>query len=705
MRASRLRRRHIRANVRVSIVRMPARFSLALALALGAVVVAATATAAFAPAPTLVRAQSAPAFEVADCAALLVPETDNPLNALLPAPDEHMRCGYVSVPESHASADGRTLRLAVVVLEATGDARKADPLFMLQGGPGGGTIDTYQILMRNQTIRAQHDIVLFDQRGTGKSQPALKCHESYDAAVRNAEIRLSPEEEQRIYETAVAQCHTRLIEEGIRLNAFNSFENARDIDDVRIALGYEKINLYGVSYGTQLAQHAMREIPAALRSVILDGVVRLPGSFVIDAAHSENRAVTEFFSACAADATCARDYPHLEQTFYDLVTQLDQRPLRMRVDDPNTGNTHSMFLDGLTLQGMLFQSLYSSEIIPLLPRMIYDLQAGNTGLAGNVASLFAFDDSVAQGMYLSIICAEDANFDPHQVSAPDLRPQIAAAAVKDAQSLLDSCRTWNVEALPAVANEPVSSTIPTLLLNGRFDPITPPSNGIAVASTLGASYVFTFPTSAHGAFPMNDCANGITQAFIARPDQQPDGTCIDPGASIAFVGKNSLIPVPVVGQMLNAPSTARQRQFLALAAAMLVLLSGIVLMPLGWLTRLLLGRRSSRPMPFAARVMPWAAALYTFGIIVFVGGIFGAAIAAIAGNDYSFLGGVTSDILPLFSLLPVLAILTGVILWGVVAGWRSGTWGILRRLYRSALALAAIVASIVLVVWGMFNAL
>ncbi|MCX6018951.1 MAG: alpha/beta hydrolase, partial [Chloroflexi bacterium] len=263
----------------------------------------------------------------------------------------------------------------------------------------------------------------------------------------------------------------------------------------------------------------------------------------------------------------------------------------------------------------------------------------------------------------------------------------------------------NVAALPAPANEPVRSDIPTLVLNGRFDPITPPSNGAAVAATLSAAYVFTFPNSAHGAFPMNDCADGITQAFIARPDQQPDGACIDAGASIAFVGKNSLISVPVVGQMLNAPSTTRQQQFLALAAAMLVLLSGIVLMPLGWLLRLLLSRRSSRPMPFAARVMPWAAALYTFGIIVFVGGIFGAAIAAIAGNDYSFLGGVTSDILPLFSLLPVLAILTGVILWGVVAGWRSGTWGILRRLYRSALALAAIVASIVLVVWGMFNAL
>ena len=652
-----------------------------------------------------VHAQSVPTFTPSDCAPLLTPQTDSPWNLLAPDPDERMRCGYVTVPETHGADDARTLRLAVVVLGATGDAPELDPLFLLQGGPGGGTIDTYQLLMRSHAVRTQRDIVLFDQRGTGRSQPFLGCTETYDAAVRTAEDLLSYEEAARTNEQAMLQCRERLAREGVRLDAFDSIENARDIDDVRRALGYEKINLYGVSYGSQLAQHATREIPNALRSVILDAVAPLAESFVAAAARSENRALTEFFAACTAHPVCSIDYPNLEATYFDLIAQLDAAPLRMRVDDPNTGRTYNAWLDGQTLQGLFFQSLYSAELLPLLPRLIIDLRSGDTGFAGNLASLFVFDKSVAHGMYFSVICAEDAGFDPQQLDFSTLRPQISAHAASDAELLLRVCRAWNVAALPPPANEPVRSDIPTLVLNGRFDPITPPSNGAAVAATLSAAYVFTFPNSAHGAFPMNDCADGITQAFIARPDQQPDSTCIDAGGSIAFVGKNSLITVPVVGQMLNAPSTARQQQFLALAAAVLVLLSGIVLMPLGWLLRLLLSRRSSHPMPFAARAMPWAAALYTFGIIVFVGGIFGAAITAAAGNDYSFLVGVTSDILPLFSLLPVLAILAVVILWGVVAGWRSGTWGILRRLYRSALALAAIVASAVLVVWGMFNAL
>lgn len=655
----------------------------------------------FTPFASRVHAQLTPTFSPTGCTTMLAPKTDNPLNALLPAADERMHCGYVTVPETHDANDGRTLQIAVVVLKATGKDLLADPLFLLQGGPGGGTIDTYQARLRSHAIRERRDIVLFDQRGTGRSQPLLRCTEPYDADVRTAEQRLSFEESTRISEEAIAQCRERLTREGVRLDAFDSVENARDIDDVRRALGYQKINLYGVSYGSQLAQHAMRVTPDSLRTVILDAVAPLAGSFVMDVSKSENRALTEFFTACADDSICSRDYPNLEARYFELVAQLDAAPLRVRVDDPNTGRTYQAWLDGQTLQDMFFQTLYSAEILPLLPRLIEDLRAGDTGFAGNILSLFAFDQSVALGMYFSVICAEDVDFDPRSIDTSKIRPQIAEHAVDEAESLLRMCRNWNVSALPSIVNQPVRSAVPTLVLNGRFDPITPPSNGVDAAAELSTSYVFTFSNSAHGAFPMNNCADGVMQAFLAQPNRRPDDTCVREGAAIAFVGKDAIINVPVLGQLLNAPSAARQWEFLALIAALLTLLSGLILLPLGWLVRMLFKRNSRLPMSFATRAMPWAVMLYLVGLLVFIGGLFGAAIMSASEGEYAFLVGVTSDIRPLFTLPPVLAMLAAIVTWGVVSAWRGKAWGISRRIYRSILALATIAGVVVLLRWDL----
>lgn len=669
---------------------------------LGAVMsaVAAAAALAFGPAPQYAHSAQALAFTPADCTALIAPLVDTPLNALLPPPDERMRCGYVTVPETHGASDGRTLELAVVVLGATGEPPHAAPLFVMQGGPGGGSIDTYQSILRNDELRTSRDIVLFDQRGTGKSQPSLRCSETYDLAVRTAELRMTYTETSRASEEALVACRDRLISSGVDLAAFDSIENARDIDDVRRALGYDKIDLYGVSYGSELAQHAMREIPAALRTVVLDAVAPVNGSFLTDAAHSEDRALTAFFSACAADATCAADYPNLETTYLDLVAELDRRPLHIRVDDPNTGSTYSVPLDGASLQEIFFQLLYSKEMLPLLPKLVDDLKRGDVGLAGNLTSLFAFDRSVAQGMYFSVICADDA-VPAETPDMSDLRPQIAERAAQDFTSLRRICRTWAVDPLPAAANEPVRSAIPTLLLNGAFDPITPPQNGVAVAAALENAYVFTFTNTAHGAFPTDPCATNIVRRFLAQPDDRPDHDCIRAAAPLTFVGRDALIPAPVVGQLLTAPSNARQQEFLVLAAATLTLLSSLILLPLGWFIRLIVrGGRRSAPAPFVARVLPWATALHGALTVVFVVGLLGAGIAAAAaGNDYSFLAGVRREWALLFTLPPALVFLTIVMAAGFVAGRRSAAWGVVRTLYRGLLVVAAAGVCVVLALW------
>jgi pimeloyl-ACP methyl ester carboxylesterase len=225
-----------------------------------------------------------------------------------------VECGYLTVPELHANPTGPTLRLAVVVFKSTGPNPAPDPLFMAQGGPGGSTID-FASLMFSSPVREKRDIVLFDQRGTLNSRPNLLCPEVLDNTLTTIEQPLSQEAQLKAEIAAFDACRQRRLAEGINLAAFNSRENAADVESLRLALGYGPINLYGVSYGTLLAQHVMRDFPASLRSVILDAVVSAAVNPYPQVPLSQSRAFAGVFAACAADPACAADYPQLQARF------------------------------------------------------------------------------------------------------------------------------------------------------------------------------------------------------------------------------------------------------------------------------------------------------------------------------------------------------------------------------------------------------
>ena len=185
-----------------------------------------------------------------------------------------IQCGYLTVPEEHADPNGPVLKLAVAIIKRKASAPSPDPFVMAQGGPGGSTIETYaQTLLSKPNFVSDRDIVLFDQRGTKYSTPNLYCTELDQLLADTVEKRLTKDEDEKLSLEALQACKTRLSGESIDLSAFNSLENAADIEDLRIALKYPQINLYGVSYGTLLALHYMQMYPKSLRSVILDGVV------------------------------------------------------------------------------------------------------------------------------------------------------------------------------------------------------------------------------------------------------------------------------------------------------------------------------------------------------------------------------------------------------------------------------------------------
>jgi pimeloyl-ACP methyl ester carboxylesterase len=652
------------------------------------------------------------AFERIDCA-IFLNDNPNPVTQILvnsPALFNNVECGWLSVPEEHSKPEGKVIKLGVMILKATGANNKSDPLIMMQGGPGGSTIQTYWLAMQPSSVRKTRDIVLFDQRGTKNTQPQLKCSELHDLTLRTIEQQLSPEETTKLSEDALATCHTRLLNEGVNLDAFDSIENASDVEALRAALGYDEMNLYGVSYGTLLALHVMRDHPAKIRSVVLDAVVPTQEIFGAAAARSENRSLTEFFSACAADTKCNAGFPNLEKVFYETVDKLNKQPARVRMFDNQTGTTYNnAVVDGNALQQFVFQSLYATPLLPILPQIIYDVSIGNYDSLGNLASLFVFDDSVNIGMYYSVFCAEDSDFDPATVDFTDVRPQIVERAKRDLPSIIRSCKTWNVEQLPKTVDDPVISDIPTLVLNGRFDPITPPQNGQEAAKTLKNSYFFEFPNTGHSAFQSIDCANDIVSNFLKDPSTRPDDDCVKKLTSPKFLGNTEMMRLPIWSRLFlfiqgsGVLSTQNRVEIAALLLGLIVLLSAFILLPLGWLARLVINR--NKPIikpPLTARLVPLLVILNALALIAFLV-LFGAG-AFSQLDHYGFLIGVPRSLAPVFVLPLVSLVLIVLMVIGVIAGWLREGWGALRKLYRGLLMLASIACLVVLALWGMVGA-
>lgn len=635
-----------------------------------------------------------------------------------------VECGYVSVPEEYKNPNGSRIQLAVAVIRSKDPHPKLDPLFMAQGGPGGSTIDTYASrLLSGSRLRADRDLILFDQRGTMYSKPNLMCKEIDQLTLETIEKDLSDDELERLDLEAMAACRKRLEKEEINLSAFDSLENASDIDAIRQALGYSQINLYGVSYGTLLALHAMSQHPEILRSVILDGVVPPQTNFILDSVHSEDRSFTLLFESCQQDPYCNGDFPDLETVFYDVVRKLNQNPARVPMTDPDSGITYDAVVDGDTFMSGLFQMLYASSLIPALPRMIYDARESKFDFFGRIMSILVFDRTMSYGMYYSVLCAEDADFNTEDQDFSNIHPEIARAEKRSASEFLAICKSWNVQSLDSDVDKPVVSAIPTLILSGNFDPITPPSYGDTVARNLSKSNAYIVPTGGHGQAFEDECQDNIILSFLDDPTKAPDTGCLEKMHHPVFTTSANLIDVPGLVQILNLEGT-KGIEMLILLIALLVLGSAVLILPIAWLVNRLrrksfisspaqvsledsLPSISPAPSPrlFLIRYANWMAILTGFILWVFITGLIVVLVEMVMNNDNRLFFGVTAMMRGWF-ILPIIAFLLGLgMLVTCLTAWFNHSWSIWMRMYYSLITSAALTSLFILGKWGILTAL
>lgn len=477
--------------------------------------------------PTSDRARFGAAWQTVDCSTFAVP-------AAVAARSD---CGYVTVPEQHGQPQGRTIQLAVVRTRSTSKAPAADPLFVEQGGPGDSTIGdivdgAFPAYPELPALSRNRDLIFVEERGTRYSRPFLSCPElnAHNIAVAKG---------QRSYTDSswIKVCNDRIKAKGINPSAFNTRENAADIYAVAETLGYPQFNYYGVSYGTLLGQYVIAQADkhrTKLRSVILDGVVRPDIDFNLASSHTISYALRNVFHTCAQDQQCSTTYPNLEQKFLAIVDQLNRKPLPLTLTIPSSKKTFTTQLDGISfLAGIepILARPYSGETArgSSLPRFI---QAASQGDFGWIAApLSDLEPKGAKEMYHTILCARARSIQvtPDQVLPPPY-PQLLPLGIREARAVANACDVLLVEQKPPFVYE--NPDIPTLVLNGAYDPVTPQPYGEAVARNMNTAYVYTFPGVGHGALfaprgmPAEACVTQIAADFLANPKQTPDSRCL-----------------------------------------------------------------------------------------------------------------------------------------------------------------------------------
>ncbi len=446
-----------------------------------------------------------------------------------------VRCGFVAVPEDRALPHGRTVRVAVAVFKNPAAGHHTDPFIFLQGGPGGALISQFGPLVTKKNLTGyvkDRDLVMVDQRGTGYSTPSLSCTEVDKLTVKTLDQNLTSQQSADLQVKATQQCYNRLVASGISLSAYNTIADAADVADVDHALGYESVNIYGVSYGTRLALTIMRTQPRGVRSVILDSVVSPDANQIAGPLSSAKRVYDVLFRGCLLNAACNRAFPHLESTFYRVVTNLNAHPVTIDTTDP-AGKHYTALLNGDSFVGLVFQMLYVTSFIPYLPVTIARADQGDFRVPSAVYGQFVLDFSTNLGLYLSVECGEDGpstNMAQITATAQPLNPVIRSGWLISQLANYRECQLWRVHNLPAAQKQPVVSNIPTLILSGEYDPITPPAQSLRVARTLSRGYRFVFPGMGHGEYlyPLTNikCPYTIASEFLDDPTHAPNATCI-----------------------------------------------------------------------------------------------------------------------------------------------------------------------------------
>ncbi|MDT0557479.1 alpha/beta hydrolase [Ichthyenterobacterium sp. W332] len=433
-------------------------------------------------------------------------------------------CGYVEVPNTWSDLSQGYTKIAYIVFKSKSENPKEDPVVFVQGGPGGNVLPSAH-LYANINLDADRDFILYDQRGIGFSNEICPGLSASFLELMASDITLDKEDEALL--EASSDCIKSLKDQSFKM-AFGTTESAKDLEALRKHLGYKQLNLFGGSYGTRLSMKYMELYPNSVRTAILSGLFP-PEIRLYDKIYTNiNRSIELLFTTCKQDADCNTKYPNLKLEFEAICKALDKQPKTFLIGETNFVINKQDFL--LLLQ----QLLYDRQTIANTPNFIMAFKSGNTEVLSQSIQAFAARLSVINvATYWSVNSLDEKKFKNKSLLQKDAAQYpLLSSGISLFGSDPDVMKHWpsnTADQTPMIA---LKSDIPTLLISGEWDPVTPPSNGEIVLKSLKNGSHVVFPNDGH--CPINLCFFNMAKGFLNNPLEKVDDACAKTPNPIQF---------------------------------------------------------------------------------------------------------------------------------------------------------------------------
>ncbi|HVG29486.1 MAG TPA: alpha/beta fold hydrolase [Pyrinomonadaceae bacterium] len=425
-------------------------------------------------------------------------------------------CGKYEVFEDRAAKAGRKISLNIVMLPALAEKPAPDPIFYFAGGPGAAA-SMYAGAPFMTRLRQHRDVVMVDQRGTGESSP-LRCDFYGDASNMNSYFGETFRSER------VSACRAEL-EKVADLKLYTTHIAMADLDEVREAMGYDKINVNGGSYGSTAALAYLRLYPQRVRAAAVSGVAPVDYKMALPFAKGVEHALDRLFSDCAADAGCGKAFPNLRQEFSEVVARLAKAPATFEATNPFNQQKQRITMTREGFMEHIRAALYLPDVMNYLPLLIHDLAGGDYSRFASISyQVFRqLDEQIARGMHLSVVCSESIPF----ITEEEIKRETAGTFYGEARirAYQRACGLWQKGDVPASFRDTKKLDVPVLMISGDFDPVTPPFVGASALAQYTQGKQVLVHNGTHSSY---ECTERLMAEFFDRGTWQGlDTACVD----------------------------------------------------------------------------------------------------------------------------------------------------------------------------------
>ncbi|MDT0622693.1 alpha/beta fold hydrolase [Croceitalea vernalis] len=443
--------------------------------------------------------------------------------------------GYLEVPENRQDSNSQTIKIPVYIFKSRSKSPKKDPIIYTVGGPGQTTMPSAQY-MEYYKYLDDRDFILIEQRGNYYAKPHLDCPELAKATFRSNLPDFDETEYDVLVAKATKDCRNRLAKKGIDFDGYNTNEIAADINDLVNILEIEKYNLLTISYSTKIAQVLMRDYPKKIRSIVMDSPLPLESNYDEESVKNLLETVDKLLSDCEANEGCNNAFPKIKTRFYNYLKEKTEKPLEVKIDNPNNGKIETFNLTGADLIGVF--TIASTEDIVNIPYEINKLLSDDlTSVKEQLSYLFQESNyGSGLGMRLSVWCAEEYPFSSQSIIKTETTKYPEVKGLSSETFEEEICKIWGVQKVSEIEDLAVKSDIPVLLINGEYDNLTPPKWANSMSNNLVNSYQFVFkgwkhtPTTNWG----NPCAMILANEFFNNPKEKPNSDCFEQIGSPEF---------------------------------------------------------------------------------------------------------------------------------------------------------------------------